>query len=144
MNNQEKAKAVFNEGFSCSQAVLAAFCQELNLDKNTALKIADSFGGGMGRLGLTCGAVTGALLVIGLKYGRIAADDQKAKQKTTQLVRNFIKRFEERNATAVCRELLGCDISTEEGFKYAKEHNLINTRCPDFVACAVGILDEIL
>lgn len=144
MNYSGRAVACFNEGFSCSQAILSTFGEELNLDKNTAMKIADGFGGGMGRMALTCGAVTGAFMVIGVKYGRISADDREAKQKTTQLVRKFTKKFKEKNKTIVCKELMECDISTEEGFKQAKEHNLISTLCPKFVADAVEILEEIL
>lgn len=144
MNNSEKAVSIFQEGFSCSQAILSTFGEELNLDKNTALKLADGFGGGMGRMALTCGAVTGAFMVIGLKHGRISTDDMEAKQRTTRLIRKFINKFEERNKTIVCKELLECDISTVEGFDYAKEHNLMNTLCPGFVADAAEILERIL
>ena len=140
----EIAIACFNEGFCCSQAVLATYSETLNLYKNIALQLSDSFGGGMGRMSLTCGAVTGAFMVIGLKYGRINAEDNDSKQKTRDLVREFTRKFVARNNTITCKELLACDISTDEGFQYAQEHNLIKTSCPKFVADAMEILEEIL
>ena len=143
MNKIEKATSTFKEGFACSQAVFSTFAKELGADENTVLKLSDAFGGGM-RMALTCGAVTGASMVIGLKYGRTSADDWEAKQKMTSLVREFVKKFEERNESIVCKDLLGCDISTDEGLKYAKESNLIGTICPKLVADAVEILEEIL
>ena len=144
MDNAEKAKGIFLEGFACSQAVLTAFCEELGMDKNIALKLADGFGGGMGRLGHTCGAVTGASMVISLKYGRTSAADAEAKQKTNALIREFIKRFTERNKTILCRELTGCDISTDEGYKQATGKDVFKTLCPKFVADAASILDEVM
>ncbi len=144
MDNAEKAKAIFMEGFACSQAVLSAFCERFGLDKDIALKLADGFGGGMGRLGHTCGAVTGAFMVIGLKQGRTSAADAEAKQKTNVLIKEFVKRFKDRNQSIVCRELLDCDISTEENYKRAVEQNLLKTVCPKFVGDAAEILDEIL
>src|SRR5512139_1686636 len=119
MNTAEQSVAYFREGFSCSQALLAAFGPALRLDRELALRLADPFGGGMGRMGETCGAVTGAFMVIGLKHGRTRADDKAAKANTHRLVQEFVGRFKSRNATIVCRDLLGCDISTPEGLKQA-------------------------
>jgi C_GCAxxG_C_C family probable redox protein len=144
MNTPEKAVSTFDQGFCCSQAVLSTFGEELGLDRTLALKLAESFGGGMGRMGLTCGAVTGAFMVIGLKHGRTSADDLVAKENTTRVVGEFVAKFEERNNTIVCKELLGWDISTERGHQRAKEHNLFETLCPKFVADAAEILEEIL
>jgi C_GCAxxG_C_C family probable redox protein len=144
MNHPEKVKAILKEGFSCSQAVLATFCEELNLDRNAALKLADAFGGGIGHMGLTCGAVTGACMVIGLRHGRTVAGDNEAKRVTSLLVRELVEEFKNRNRTMVCKELMGCDVGTREGMLYAKEHDFRNTLCPKFVADAAEILDEIL
>jgi len=143
MSRVEKATSVFKEGFSCSQAVFSAFTKELEANEKDMLKLSDAFGGGM-RMALTCGAVTGAFMAIGLKYGRASADDLEAKQKTADLVKEFVKKFEERNKSIVCKELLGCDVSTEEGLKYAREHNLMSATCPKLVTDAVEILEEIL
>lgn len=144
MNNAEIAVTLFKEGFSCSQAIFSSFSEELNLDKNTALKISDSFSGGMGRMAFTCGTVTGAFMVIGLKYGRTSASDEKAKQKTTELVRKFAEKFKERNKFLDCKALLNCDISTAKGSEYVKKHNLTRKICPKFVADSADILEEIL
>ena len=90
------AHSRFSEGFSCSQSVLAAFAPELGLDADAALRVSAAFGGGMGRTGGTCGAVTGALMALGLKYGATVADPV-AKERTYALTREFIARFEARS-----------------------------------------------
>jgi C_GCAxxG_C_C family probable redox protein len=140
----EGAVSAFDEGFSCSQSVFSAFAPELGLDRETALKVATAFGGGMGHRGDTCGAVTGAFMAIGLKHGRLRADDQETRDRAYSLVERFVQEFESRHGSIVCRELLGCDISTPEGMQIAEEQNLPPTRCPNFVRDAAEILEEIL
>ncbi|KJS87316.1 MAG: C_GCAxxG_C_C family protein [Peptococcaceae bacterium BICA1-8] len=144
MNKKKEAVALFNQGFSCSQAVLSVFAPVFNLDKTTALRIAGGFGGGMGNLGETCGAVTGAFMVIGLKYGRIDIDDRIAKGKTYGVVRDFAQIYNAKRGSIKCKELLGCDLNTPEGMNYARENNLFKTICPGLVESAVEILEEIL
>ena len=144
MNKTDLAVAAFSEGFSCSQAVFSAFADELGLDRTDALKISTAFGGGMASMGLTCGAMTGALMVIGAKHGRARAGDTAAKQKTYELSREFMRRFAERHGSIACRELLGVDISTPEGKEQASERGLFSTLCPRFVSDAAGILEQIL
>ncbi len=101
MSDIEKAVSCFNEGFMCSQAVLAAYAGQFSMDRETALKVSAAFGGGMGRMGEICGAVTGAFMVIGLKYGRIAVRDTKALEKTNRLVKEFSDRFKSLNGSIV-------------------------------------------
>jgi C_GCAxxG_C_C family probable redox protein len=101
-------------------------------------------GGGCARLGLTCGAVTGAYMVIGLKYGKVKADDNEAKEKTYAFVQEFSERFVERNKSLNCTELLGNDLGTPEGHAKVKEQNLIVTVCERLVRDAVEILEEVL
>jgi C_GCAxxG_C_C family probable redox protein len=144
MGKKELALSCFNEGFSCSQAVFLAYAEELGLDREAALKIAGPFGGGMGRLAETCGAVSGALMAIGLKYGATEAADTEAKEKTYALVREFVDRFQARHGSIVCRELLGWDISTPAGHEVAKYRQLFSTLCPNYVESAAEILEEIL
>ena len=144
MNRKEEALKRFREGFSCSQSVLSVFAPELGLEEKTALKVAGGFGGGMGRMALTCGAVTGAYMVIGLKHGSTHPAEKEAKQKTQERVRQFRAKFEERNRSCICRDLLGCDISTKEGIEEATRRGLIQTVCPKLVGDAVEILEEIL
>ncbi len=144
MTNGQTAVGLFESGFSCSQAVFAAFSEALGLERTIALKISQPFGGGIAGTGSTCGAVTGALLVIGLKHGRCRPEDLASKEKTYELVREFIKRFRERHGSATCRELLGVDLSTPEGHEEARRRGLFAGRCPLFVAEAVEILEAIL
>ena len=144
MNHADSAASVFSQGFSCSQAVLSAYAAESGLDSDTALKVSAGFGAGMGRMAQTCGAVTGAYMVIGLKYGAVAGQDQESKQKTYRLVREFTQRFTAKNGSAVCRELLGCDISTPEGFEEMKRKGLHGTVCVKMVRDACDLLDELL
>ena len=143
MGNVDKAAAMFNEGFSCSQAVLGAYCEQFGLDKEQACKISTGFGGGM-HLDQTCGAVTGAFMVIGLKYGRTRADDVEAKMKTARTEAEFARKFKDRHGSIGCTELIGCNISTIEGFEEAKKKNLFKQLCPNYVISAAEILDEML
>jgi len=140
----EGALACFMEGFSCSQAVFSAYAQELGLDTAVALKISCALGGGMGHIGETCGAVTGAFLVIGLKHGRKTIEDIEAREKTYRFVQQFAEKFKLRNRSIKCKELLPYDISTEEGLRMARENNLFRTICPKYVKDAVEIIEEIL
>lgn len=145
MSNTDLAVAHFEEGFSCSQAVLSAYAPALGLDRETALRIAGAFGGGMGRMGEVCGAVAGAMMVIGLKYGQTTVEDEQAKEKSYELAREFATRFRARNNGCIkCRELLGCEIDTPEGLRMAREKGLFTTLCPKFVYDAAKIVEQLL
>ena len=144
MNRVERAVSCFKEGFSCSQAMLSTYGPQLGLNHELALKVSGAFGGGMARMGETCGAVTGAFMVIGLKHGNARVEDKQAKEKTYSLVKEFVDRFKSRNGSIVCRELLGYDISTLEGMKLVKEKKLTTTLCPKFVQDAAEIIEQIL
>jgi C_GCAxxG_C_C family probable redox protein len=143
MTKVEQAVSYFKKGFSCSQAIVAAYAPSLGMDRDMALKIASGFGGGMGRLAETCGAVTGAFMVLGLKYGS-AASDREAKETVYALVREFAARFQVRHGSLVCRDLLGCDLNTPEGLALAQEKKLSSTVCPPYVETAAEILEEML
>ena len=123
--------------------MLSAFAGHLGLDGQSALRLASGFGGGMGRMAGTCGAVTGAFLLLGLKYGR-ASPTREAKEEIYSRIREFADRFKARNGSLTCKDLLGCDISTTEGHELAREKNLVATTCLKFVRDAVEILDEML
>jgi len=144
MGQVEQAVACFEEGFNCSQSVCSAYAEQFGLDRETALKVAAGFGAGMGRLAGTCGAVTGAVMILGLKYGAVDAKDKEAKEKTYARVREFAKRFTDRHGSILCKELLDCDISTPEGLNYAKEQKLFATRCAQLVKDAAEILAEMV
>jgi len=144
MERAKQAVATFKEGFSCSQAVLSAFSEAMGMDRDTALRISQPFGGGIAHMGETCGAVSGALMVIGLQYGRIKADDAEAKEKTYDTVHEFIKQFKARHESIVCREILGYDVSREDEFKQAQEQNLFERICPQLVQTAAELCEYLL
>lgn len=144
MNRVECAISSFEEGFSCAQAVFSAFAPQFGLDRETALKVAGGFGGGMGRLGQTCGAVTGAFMAIGLHHASIQAEDLETKEQVYTLVQEFVGKFQERNGTIACNELLNCDISIPEEREQAAEEGIFATLCPKLVRDAAEIVEQIL
>ena len=144
MNEVEKAVSCFQEGFMCSQALLVAYADQFGMDRQTALKVSAAFGGGMGRMGEICGAVTGAFMVIGLKYGRIEVKDTESHEKTNRLVQEFVRRFKAVHESIVCRELLGCDLNTREGRKAFVDNKLRDTLCTKYVRDAAEIVGQLL
>jgi len=144
MTRINTAVACFKEGFTCGQALLSTFGPELGLSRELAMKIACAFGGGMACMGQTCGAVTGAFMVIGLKHGRTVVEDKTAKDKTYELTRKFRELFEARNGSIVCRDLLGLDISTLEGMEMAKQKELFTKTCPSLVKDAAEIIENFI
>lgn len=142
MNNAERAADLFTSGLTCSQAILTVFGDSYGLDTEMGQKLARPFGGGMGRLGRTCGAVTGAVLVLGLAQDH--QEESVARPHAYSQVQEFFRRFAALHGTTECKALLGADISTEEGFKKAKEGQLIAKLCPGFVRDAAIVLEEVL
>jgi C_GCAxxG_C_C family probable redox protein len=124
--------------------VLSSFGEEFGLDRELALRLAGAFGGGMARMGETCGAVTGALMAIGLKYGMTQAKDDAARDKTYKLAQEFAVRFKERHRSINCRDLLGYDLGKPEERKAVYDKGLFTTLCPQFVRDAAEILEQIL
>ncbi len=144
MSKPDQAVECFNAGFSCSQAVFSAYASEFGIGRETAFRVSGAFGGGIARLGETCGAVTGALMVIGMKYGKTKPEDEAAKEKTYLFSHEFIEEFKTRNGTAICRELTGCDMMSEEGLRKFRENNIHSTRCAKFVRDAAEILEKLV
>ena len=136
MNSIEEAVHLFEKGYMCSQAVFAAFCEDYNLSKEQALKIGACFGSGM-RKGEVCGACTGALMALGLKYGG-------DKAKSDEVCNRFLEEFERQNGSYICRDLIGYDIGTPEGVKETVDNNLFKELCPKMVESSARIVDEIL
>ncbi len=145
MTKKEQAQISFKEGFSCSQAVLASFAGDSGLPRDLALKLSQPFGAGIAKMADWCGAVTGAFLVIGLKFGRVLASDTEARDRTYILVREFTERFKKRNGGKTsCRDLLGCDIGTPEGLQQAETMKLHERLCEGFVRDACEILEDLI
>lgn len=137
----DTALELFKSGFACSQALLAAFCEQYGLDRETALKLSSGLGGGF-KCAEICGAASGAVLVIGLKYGQHDATDKEARKLCSEKTAEFMRAFRETHGAVTCRDILGCDISTPEGREQAMREKLFTTRCVDLVARAAGILEE--
>jgi C_GCAxxG_C_C family probable redox protein len=146
MNNKsEIVMAKFLKGYNCAQAVLYAFSDELGIDKNTALKIATGFGAGMGRKQEVCGAVTGGIMVISLKYGRGERDERKVMDQAYVKVRALMDRFSGKHGSFICRKLVGeCELTTDEGQKQYREKNLLHNICAPCVGTVAEILVDIL
>ena len=144
MSKVQDVVAMYKKGFVCSQAMLSTYGMQFGIDREIALKVAAAFGGGMGRMGETCGAVTGAFMLIGLKCGNTKAKDKKARRKTDELVREFVSKFEAKHGSIRCKDLLGYDLSTSDGWKTAKKKKLFKTVCSGFVQDAAEIIEQML
>ena len=142
-NNAEKAASLHRAGvMNCSQAVLSVYSKYFGLSEEIAVKIAAGFGGGMAHAGDTCGAVTGAFMALGgLTY---EPDRPDARPQVYRLIQEFTKRFTAQNGSIRCTELLGHDMSTEEGLSAIREKKLTSTLCPQFDKCAANLIEEIL
>ena len=145
MERSEVAVAKFVSGYNCAQSVLFYFCDDLNLDKDNALKIACGFGAGMGRKEEVCGAVSGGIMVIGAKYGRGENEDRKTTDSTYIKIRELMDKFSQKHGTYICRQLLsGCELTTEEGQKIFEENDYLNKVCKPCVKSVVEILETII
>jgi len=122
---------------------LAAYGVKLGMDYETALKVGSPFGGGMGLMGETCGAVTGAFMIIGLKQGATDTKNKASKAETYELVKKFVKRFKARNDSIICRELIGFDIGSKKDLD-PDSWMVVIERCPDYIKDASEILEKIL
>jgi C_GCAxxG_C_C family probable redox protein len=144
MKKADHAASVFADGFNCAQAVFSTAAPGLGLDEETAARIATPFGGGMARMGQTCGVVTGAFMAIGLARGNSSPADKETKEATYVVALEFVKRFMERHGSIACRDLLGCDIGTHEGHERAKQLKLFDTVCSKLVRDSVEMLEDML
>ncbi|MBO4339532.1 MAG: C_GCAxxG_C_C family protein [Clostridia bacterium] len=139
------AEELFKNGCNCSQAVLLAFSDVTGLDDETALKLASSFGGGMGRMREVCGAVSGALMVLGIAKGYSDLSDAEAKKEHYALVQEFARCFKEENGSIICRELLA-GVKTEEGTVPEKRTDEYYKKrpCGELCFTAAKITEELL
>jgi len=140
----EQAVKHFADGYLCSQSVFMAYAEQLDVDRQIAARVASPFGAGIAYMGTTCGAVTGALMVLGVRYGHDDPEDEEAKERVLEKAQAFLSEFESLHGSLRCRELLGRDVSTDEGLDMARQENLFETRCPRFVEDAARLLGEIL
>lgn len=115
MDRIQKAAELFCSGYNCSQAVIGAYCDAFGMDFETAMKVSEGFGGGMGRMRLTCGAVSGMFMLVGLKYSRAEGGDLETRTEIYETVQKMAKEFEEMNGSIVCGDLLGINKPKDNG-----------------------------
>ncbi len=140
----EQAVAFYAQGYTCAQSILASYAARYGLPQNLAFQLGEPFGAGTSCTSDMCGAVTGAILVLGLQYGSTLNSDDAARLRTYQHVQVLIHRFQEIHGSIQCTDLLGYNLSDPEQFKTVCEKGLFSQRCPRFVRDAAQILTELL
>lgn len=143
MGHAQTAGELFSKRYYCSQAVLAAFAEELGMTRDEALRVSACFGGGMCKAEV-CGACTGALMVLGLRYGMHTDGDFESQKRADGYAARFLEEFAAENGSYICRELLDCDISCDEGKALARQNGLFSTLCPKLIESAVLLTEKLL
>ena len=143
MNRSERAKELFLSGYNCAQSVLLSFADDLKFSKELAQKMAAGFGGGMGKTQETCGAVTGAIMVLGMMKGEEVNNNDELKSRTYGAVQDLTSQFVAAYKSTKCRDLIGCDLNTPEGAEKFKEEKIMETLCAPCVEKAVQIVEKL-
>jgi len=144
MKKSDIALRGLKAGYNCAQAVSSAFSRDFGVKEQTAARMSCALGAGMARCGEVCGAVSGAMMVIGLKYGSSKPGDVKSKELSYKMGQKFKKRFEAKHGTVICRELIAMDISTPAGLKAAREKGIFEKICTGLVKDSVNILEKMV
>jgi C_GCAxxG_C_C family probable redox protein len=144
MTKNELAINEFKSGYNCAQSVVSAFCDDLKMDKALALRMSTGFGSGMGRLQGTCGAVTGAFMVIGVSVCNKNENNADRKAKAIEIIQAFNEKFTALHNTTDCRDLLGCNLNTPEGHAYFIDNNLRDKICCKCISDSVDILTDLI
>jgi C_GCAxxG_C_C family probable redox protein len=142
-NRPEHARERFLKSMNCSQAILETYAPAMGMPVETARRVAAAFAGGMG-MGSECGAVTGAFMVIGIKYGKTRDEDSRADKQTFKKLAEFVQEFKAKYKHIGCSELLETDMGTPEGVKEAADKGLFKARCPAYVKTAAELLENII
>ena len=140
MSNADSAAELFRS-CNCAQAVLGTLGPAAGLGSSECFRVAAAFGSGMARLGLTCGAVTGGMMVLGLRHGDSCIQGPELRAEFYAKVQDFAARFTRKHGSTVCRDLIHCDLSTPEGHKTFKDQGMHQGVCTELVRSAVEILD---
>jgi C_GCAxxG_C_C family probable redox protein len=144
MTKAEDAVALFQQGFNCTQSILSVFAPDFGLDRDMARRISHGFGAGIARTDHLCGTISGAIMVIGLRYGGIRPDDRAAKEQTYAVVAKFLQEFKMRYGSLACTDLLGYNLSDPQQFADAKTHKVAMERCPTFIRGAVELVETLI
>ena len=140
--NEDAAVEMFLKGYNCSQSVLACCGQSRGMPRDLAIRVAQAFGGGIGKTGNLCGALTGALMALGLGQPALAAKDAIGKAKSYDKAQAILTEFARRNGSLLCRDLVGCDLRTAEGQKHFKESDAHHKVCVKVIRDAVEIVEQ--
>jgi C_GCAxxG_C_C family probable redox protein len=130
--------------YSCAQSVLYAFCDDLGLDRDTALRLATGFGAGMARKQEVCGALSGGIMAIGLKFGRGEGQDKSVTEDAYQIVWELMSTFEAKYGSCRCRALTGYDLSTPEGQQLSKDNDVKHKVCQGCVQTVVEFVEDFM
>ena len=142
--NEQIAREYFTSGYNCAQSVFLTYAEKYGFDKDTALKLSSSFGGGMGRMREVCGAVSAMFMIAGLENGYTENNNDEIKAEHYTRIQNLANEFKKKNGTIICRELLGVDaddnpIPSKRTSQFYEERP-----CEEFIADACKILDEFI
>lgn len=142
-NRTEHAKKLFLEGYNCSQSVAAAYADAFGIEKETMLRLAASFGAGIGRMRKTCGAVCGMFIIAGLKTGSTNGKDQEKKKHNYEIVRAMADSFRKKNGSITCQTLLGLRQAEKSAQPSERTENYYKTRpCLKMVEDACSIIED--
>lgn len=145
MDRANDAYALMAAGrMNCAQTILSTYCEKYVLEHSLALRLAQGFGGGMGHTGRTCGAVTGAYMVLGLAQKMSSENPRESTDRTYELIQEFNHDFKARHGSLICKELIGYDLSTTKGLAEARDKKVFTSVCPDFVRDSAQILEILL
>jgi len=145
MDKQTTVINYFRGHFNCSQSVLTTFGPDYGMSEDESLRIATAFGAGMGRQQHICGAITGALMVLGLKFGKGLNDPEEKKRNTYLKTKEFFDEFRSLNGSVNCLDLLdGLDLNDPDDHKKIEERKYFEIRCEKYVSDAVNILSKII
>ena len=140
----EKSKELFLQGYNCAQAIAGGFSEAVGLNFETAIQIASSFGGGMGGMREVCGALTGAFVILGVKYGYLSPTDAGAKANHYKLISNVGEKFKEKWDSILCRDLMKKLLDEKDAILGGKPEEYTKRPCLIIVEDVAKILEEIL
>ena len=139
----QQAETKFLDGYTCSQAIFSTYCEQFNIDVRSAFNLSCGFAAGM-RMGKTCGAVSGAIMILGLAFSGPHSEQMEDREEVYAAVCEFTEKFIQEYGSTECKDLLTVDISTEKGKQEATERNLFHTLCPNFIKTSAELLESML
>jgi C_GCAxxG_C_C family probable redox protein len=144
MNKSEIASEYMKKGYNCAQSIIKAYANEVGMNQEDAVKMASALGGGVGRNGHICGAVSGAALIIGMKLGTTDPANFQAKEKAYNKTNQLLEKFSAENKSVLCKELIPYDMKNPVELKKAREAGVFAKQCPLYVLSSAKILESII